>query len=68
MTCQITGVQIAPTRPHDLVGNMSLREYFAAAAMQGAVSSNYTGSSKEIAEAAVMYADSLIKELNKQKD
>lgn len=39
-------------------------EYFAAMALQGLLAGNPDASSVSIAEAAVLYADALVKELN----
>jgi hypothetical protein len=49
---------------------MSLREYFAAKAMQGLLSASYTEdwSYSRTAEDAVTAADALISELNKPKE
>ena len=46
-------------------GGMTLREYYAGLAMQVLVINNGAYSSKDIAEDAVIYADALIKELEK---
>ena len=43
---------------------LTKREYFAGLAMQGLLAGNYKDLAGNISEYAVMYADSLIKELN----
>ena len=47
---------------------LSKREYFAAAALQGVISTDNYGSIKQAACFAVEFADALINELNKQDD
>lgn len=49
---------------HPFVVSLTKREYFAAMALQGFATVD-AGNAKEKAEAAVMCADALIKELNK---
>lgn len=61
---------IAPhvTKPNSIVSsNLTIREYFAAMAMQGLITSVPTGtlSSKHGTEVAIQWADTLINELNK---
>ena len=47
---------------------ISMREYFAAAALQGIISNGGYSNEKRAAELAVDFADALINELNKQDD
>lgn len=50
----------------DMPQPLTLREQAAIAAMQGIINNNrYNGSTNQVAETAVRYADALIDELNK---
>lgn len=47
------------------VGGLTIREHFAAMAMQGLLAANYQYTPAQLAEDAVMHADALLAELAK---
>ena len=55
---------ITPQDPYKDIKGLTKREYFAAMALQGVISSGTVTSEKAAAQMAVYFADSLIKKLN----
>lgn len=60
------------TNPNDLIvpcdGSLTKREYFAAMAMQGLVANSKIAKTQNISATAVILADALIEELNKESE
>jgi hypothetical protein len=61
-------ISFSPSYPNEIVGGMTLRDYFAAKAMQGFAvgDSSFTNGIAGMAECAYKWADAMIKQRNKQ--